>query len=246
MMVGIKRLIKRKLKEHTPRSFHARAPFRSSFSYARRDSSVLNRLCVAYGTDKGGYFARGQGPFPHESHTYADIYELLFAHCRHHVSAVLECGIGTNNPTLKSNMGETGQPGASLRCWRDYFPNAQIVGVDIDDRILFEEERITTLQLDQTDPVSVRAVVGQLEHLRFDLMIDDGLHTFAAARTLYENSKTLLKRTGVYVVEDVLPRDFDEFARYFENSQCDVRFVFAAKPGPIGRTSGMVIISPTD
>ena len=39
---------------------------------------------------------------------------------------MFECGLGTNNPNLKSNMTENGIPGASLRVWRDYFFNAKI------------------------------------------------------------------------------------------------------------------------
>ena len=34
-------------------------------------------------------------------------------------------------------MGIKGKPGASLRVWKDYFPNANIIGVDIDENILF-------------------------------------------------------------------------------------------------------------
>ena len=42
-------------------------------------------------------------------------------------------------------------PGASLRAWRDFFPNATILGADLDREVLFEEERITTGYMDQTD-----------------------------------------------------------------------------------------------
>jgi hypothetical protein len=46
-------------------------------------------------------------------------------------------------------MGRTGTPGASLRAWRDYFPNAEIYGADIDREILFEEERISAFYVNQ-------------------------------------------------------------------------------------------------
>ena len=45
---------------------------------------------------------------------------------------LIECGLGTNNINFKSSMGINGKPGASLRMWRDFFPSARIIGVDID------------------------------------------------------------------------------------------------------------------
>ena len=38
---------------------------------------------------------------------------------------------------MEFNMTASGKPGASLRVWRDYFNNAQVIGADIDKRILF-------------------------------------------------------------------------------------------------------------
>ena len=37
----------------------------------------------------------------------------------------------------------------------------------------------------------------------FDLIIDDGLHTFNAGVTFFENSFSRLKKTGFYIIEDV-------------------------------------------
>jgi hypothetical protein len=68
---------------------------------------------------------------------------------------VFECGVGTNNPNITSNMGVNGQPGASLRVWRDYFQNAEVFGADIDRGILFEEQRIRTFYVDQTNKDSI-------------------------------------------------------------------------------------------
>ena len=68
---------------------------------------------------------------------------------------MIECGIGTNNPNIPSSMGIKGKPGASLRMWRDFFPNATVIGVDIDKNILFSETRIQTFQCDQTDKLSI-------------------------------------------------------------------------------------------
>ena len=41
--------------------------------------------------------------------------------------------MGTNKPGLVSTMGASHTPGASLRAFRDYLPNAIVHGADVDD-----------------------------------------------------------------------------------------------------------------
>jgi hypothetical protein len=112
-------------------------------------------------------------------------------------------------------MGVKGRPGASLRVWRDYFPNAQIVGADIDRDILFEEERISTFYCDQTKRSAIQELWSNVGDVEFDLMIDDGLHTFEAGVSLFEGSIHKLKEGGVYIIEDVGVGALINFANYF-------------------------------
>ena len=182
--------------------------------YNRRPTSLLNQLCDKYGSDKGEIVSEGH-PYRWASHSYADFVERLFGHCREHVRSVFECGLGTNNPALKSSMGVNGRPGASLRVWRDYFPNARVWGADIDRDILFEEERIATHYCDQTDPEAIRALWAEIPDVAFDLMIDDGLHTYEAGVSLFEGSIHRLRTGGVYIIEDVTLDSMLRFAKYF-------------------------------
>ncbi|MEX0346260.1 MAG: class I SAM-dependent methyltransferase [Rhizobiaceae bacterium] len=184
--------------------------------HSKDEQSILAKLCEVHGSDKGWLFKSGK-PFRGRPHTYTDLYEFMFSHCRKNVRRVFECGLGTNNPNVRSNMGEGGRPGASLRVWRDYFPNAQIVGVDIDSTVLFTEDRISTFQLDQTSRDSVLAFWTGLDGSSFDLMVDDGLHEFHAGICLFENSIDHLSADGVYVIEDVLPFDRIKYSRYFDS-----------------------------
>ena len=52
-------------------------------------------------------------------------------------------------------MGKDGKPGAWLRIWCEYFPNAEIFGADIARDILFDDDRIKTFDVDQTNSTSV-------------------------------------------------------------------------------------------
>ena len=87
-------------------------------------------------------------------------------------------------------MTASGKPGASLRVWRDYFNNAQVIGADIDKRILFQEDRINTYEVNQLNPTSIKNMWSNIKYDNFDIIIDDGLHTLKAGLTFF---KILLK-----------------------------------------------------
>ena len=89
-------------------SVHSAGEIFSSDQQAR----TLRNLFDFYGSDKGA---------KHD-------YELVYSHLLENRQAtnldIFEIGLGTNNIDTPSNMGKDGSPGASLRAWRDYFPNA--------------------------------------------------------------------------------------------------------------------------
>jgi hypothetical protein len=110
-------------------------------------------------------------------------------------------------------MGVHGIPGASLRGWREYFPDARIYGGDIDRRILFEEKRIQTFFMDQTRPETIRRLWNSLLETRFDVFIDDGLHGFEAAQATFDASFDRVRSGGLYIIEDV---NVKEAGRYLD------------------------------
>lgn len=91
---------------------------------------------------------------------YSSVYQTIFAEILNRAPSrplkVVEVGIGSNNPSVASNMGVFGTPGASLRAFRDFLPAAEIVGGDVDRTILFSESGITTHYVDQLDISSLR------------------------------------------------------------------------------------------
>jgi hypothetical protein len=75
------------------------------------------RVMVEYGSDKGkGWY------------NCTTVYSVLCKACRDQPLRIFELGLGTNNPALPSSMGVYGRPGASLRGWRELFPNAFVYG----------------------------------------------------------------------------------------------------------------------
>ena len=73
------------------------------------------------------------------------IRQLIILKDRENIKNVLEIGLGTNDSKFMSSMGDDGKPGSSIRAFRDYLPNAQIYGADVDRKILFEEELVEML-----------------------------------------------------------------------------------------------------
>lgn len=212
-----------------------------------RTEGVLRRLCGQYGSDKGTPTPEAEY-FPWRSHSYTELYEMLFAHCKTEVQHVFECGIGTTNPKFASNMGPCGTPGASLRVWRDYFVNATIWGADIDASVLFDERRIHTFQMDQTQPTSIASVMDELGDIRFDLFVDDGLHSYSAGRCLLENAWHMVKPGGIYVIEDVKHADLLRFHSYFEATAFLVTFVILYQETDIhSQDNNLIVIrKPTE
>jgi hypothetical protein len=187
-------------------------------------NTPLCEVMHAYGSDKG----LGR-------HNYTVLYTRLLADMRENQLNLFELGIGTNNVRLKSNMGKTGRPGASLYGWREYLPRARIAAADIDSNILFRSDRIECYHCDQTSAVSIAALWRRpdLQSIEFDLMIDDGLHEFEANKTFMENSFRKLRRGGLLIVEDILTRDCErwiEFVGHWNARQADASLAFVQLP----------------
>lgn len=121
---------------------------------------------------------------------------------RDHVGGVLEIGLGTSNTDVVSNMGAQGSPGASLRAFRDFLGRAQIYGADVDRRILFEDDRIKTYFVDQTDLASF-AVLDSVIPIDLDLIIDDGLHSPNANIATLSFGLSKVKVGGWVAIEDI-------------------------------------------
>ncbi len=171
----------------------------------------LAELMNKYGSDKGGN---------NDHHNYADYYSLLFNKKRFHIKKLLEVGLGTDDKNMASNMSSlNGKPLASVRAWRDYFPNAQIYGADIDKNILKDEERIKTFYVDQTDPNTIKDLFKNIGVTDFDIILEDGLHEFKANICFFENSIHFLSDDGFYIIEDVYFKDKPKFINYFNDSE---------------------------
>ncbi len=135
----------------------------------------LTYLADKYGTDKG---TRGHG--------YTNFYDKIFNLRKNEIKNMLEIGIWD---------------GQSLRMWRDYFPNANISGLDIMDCTKHDDERIKTYKGSQVIKEDLLNIVDKNEP--FDFIIDDGGHTMKQQQYSFGVLFEKLKSGGVYIIEDL-------------------------------------------
>ena len=119
----------------------------------------------------------------------------------------------------KNNFQQDYTFGNSLRVWRDYFKNANIYGIDIDENTMFEEDRIKTYCSSSMDKDTMDNILSKLPEL--DMVVDDGLHTMEANLETLKIVFPYLKNGGIYVIEDVN----QEGDLYIEKLLVDNRFI---------------------
>jgi spermidine synthase len=106
----------------------------------------------------------------------------------HQVQSILEIGLAN---------------GASLALWAQAFPEAEIVGVDINEcrtphPALRASNRLTMFRADAYSPEFIKSL-----NRRFDVIIDDGPHTVVSQIKAVQLYSKLLNKDGLLVIEDV-------------------------------------------
>lgn len=161
------------------------------------DDGALGALLDKYGSDKF-------------KHGYTKVYALIFEEIAVRPDvAILEIGLGTDDPEFISSMAGAGKPGASVRAFRDYLPSARVFGADLDEKILFQEDRLQTARVDQTVRDSFEVMWGNFHQPKLDLVIDDGLHSTEANLNTFFFAVNALKPGGYVVIEDIPERTLD-------------------------------------
>jgi hypothetical protein len=159
---------------------------------SQNNCEALGNLFTRHGSDKAS------------THSYHLVYGRLFQDVTK-VKSILEIGLGTTNPQIVSHMGPGGIPGASVRAFRDAFPNAIIYGGDFDKHIFFTDNRIfANMYLDQTNVQSLTDFANRLPNdVLFDLVVDDGLHEPFANVNLLTCILPRVRYGGWIIIEDI-------------------------------------------
>ncbi len=132
------------------------------------------------------YFTTNKGKKITKWKHYFPIYEKHFTPIRNKPIKILEIGILN---------------GGSLEMWRYYFPEATIVGIDINPLCKqHEQEGINVRIGDQTDEKFLQSLIDEFG--AFDLIIDDGSHHVAHVNKTFQFLFPKLADDGIYFIED--------------------------------------------
>jgi len=148
----------------------------------------LCELAFKYGTDK----------CPQLGHDYTPVYWEVLKN-KKYFKKILELGIGSRE-TMQWTP-EHYQLGASLKMWRDFFPEARIYGVDSSPTCIFEDERIKTFQLNTMKANQMSWLIGEIGS-DINLVIDDGGHSTGIQLRTFRNLMPLLNKDVIYIIED--------------------------------------------
>ena len=136
--------------------------------------------------DLWNYFENNTGKKITKWKHYFPVYEKHFGLIRNKPIKILEIGVLN---------------GGSLEMWRYYFPEATIVGIDIDPNCKqHEQEGINIRVGDQTDEKFLQSLIDEFGD--FDLIIDDGSHHVNHVNKTFQFLFSKLANDGIYFIED--------------------------------------------
>jgi len=136
---------------------------------------------------------------------FLDIYEQYFSPFKNKPINFLEIGV---------------QKGGSLKIWKEYFPNAQVYGIDIKpDTKRFEEKRIHILIGNQEDSKFTTDLCN------FDIIIDDGGHQQHEQINSLKLLWNHVNPKGLYIIEDICTAYWSAFGGGYGNPNTSISFV---------------------
>lgn len=155
--------------------------FRGSLDF-REDDTELVRMFKNLKADK--WFC----------HSYVPIYEFLFEGFQYKSLNLAEIGIWR---------------GHSIRIWEEYFPNASIVGMDIDPNC--KKHNFSRAHVDICDQTDYKYFFKNYKDEKFDIFIEDGKHDFDAQILSASIFHSNMKENSIYIIEDI-NEDLEKFS----------------------------------
>jgi cephalosporin hydroxylase len=132
------------------------------------------------------------------THSYLPLYQNLLISKKNTAKNVLEIGIGY---------------GGSIKMWSDFFPNANVYGLDIMDiknvwRDIKNKDNI--ILYTSTDAYNKDFFINNLlnKDIKFDFMLDDGPHSLESMIKFIKLYSQLMAHDGILVIEDVQSLDW--------------------------------------
>ena len=150
----------------------------------------LSALAEKYGSDKGL-----------RAHRYTRLYDMLFYPYRDRKITFLEMGLQIGGPEHKNSPDRETTDAPSVRMWLEYFPKAEIIGLDVSDFSWREADRFQFIRCDMDDREKIREATAVAPS--FDIIIDDASHASSHQQNAFLEFFPKLRSGGLYIIEDL-------------------------------------------
>lgn len=178
----------------------------------------LTDLADRYGSDKGS-----------TKHRYTELYHMLFHPYRQRKITFLEMGLLIGGPEHGIDKDRETADCPSIRMWLEYFPKADIHGLDVSDFSWFKHDRFTFHRCDMDDRAEIARVAKKMPTP--DIIIDDASHASHHQQYAFLELFPKLASGGLYIIEDLRwqPKTYEQpgitkTAALFRSFQDDRRF----------------------
>jgi hypothetical protein len=134
------------------------------------------------------------------AHSYLDLYETLLSKKKNTATNVLEVGIGDGNAP--------GGNGGSIMLWHNYFQNATVHALDVQDinKIWDELKNKNRIQLYTSINAYDESKFKEYfldKNIKCDFMLDDGPHTLNSMIDFIRLYSQIMTDDGILIIEDV-------------------------------------------
>lgn len=151
----------------------------------------MTDLADRYGSDKGS-----------TKHRYTELYHMLFHPYRARKITFLEMGLLIGGPEHGKSADRVTTDVPSIRMWLEYFPKADIHGLDVSDFSWFEHERFTFHRCDMDERDQIAAAIEDIPTAP-TIVIDDASHASHHQQNAFLEIFPRLESGGLYVIEDL-------------------------------------------
>ena len=153
----------------------------------------LCRLGVKHPTDKSPY---NESDSLHK-HPYTAVYNLLFSYMRYNPIVLGEIGILDN---------------MSMKCWREYFPNATLYGYEYSEMRLHKalSDKLSNAVYSKMDVKDVESIQEGLQSTMFDIIIEDSTHEFNDQIRFANIAYKHIKPGGFLIIEDIFREESEQ------------------------------------
>ena len=150
----------------------------------------LTDLADKYGSDKGS-----------SKHRYTELYHTLFHSLRDRQITFLEMGLLIGGPEHGISKDRETKDLPSVRMWLEYFPFAQIIGMDVSDFAWFKHPRFAFHRCDMDSKTELRRTAKAMPIC--DVMLDDASHASHHQQNAFLEFFPRLRSGGLYIIEDL-------------------------------------------